>query len=309
MAAQVGPLVRGNIPKLMLQGIYAVGLALLFSEKSQYTKIFKVANSQKAIEYLQDTQNIGMMGESAEAANAIAGFMGQGFTYEFAHRTFSLQSSISMEAQDDNQYGKDFGLRALMFYDSDAQCREEVAMGVFNTAYELMRGDGQPLCSPIHPISAGGSISNSMPVQTGLSGTTIEIMSNMALLFKAQSGLSNTVQLRTLLVPLAMRYDAARIINSEKRAGTNNNDKNVFIDMDILNEKTLYSVFLQNQARFYGITRVRDALRWFDRKPLDVVSWMDNNSRTTLMNAFTRYSCGPFTFNGVIGSGSLIPVV
>src|SRR5262249_50840051 len=153
--------------------------------------------------------------------------MGQRFIWNATANEIALGYSITLRAVEDNQYTRDFNLMNLKLIDSFSQFKEIQAANVVNnaTTYDAtVGGDGVSLLSASHPFDFG-TWANTFANQLDLNeASLLQAYINIGATFVDEAGLRIDAKAAKLLVPPALEPVAIRLMRSELRPGTGDND-------------------------------------------------------------------------------------
>lgn len=223
---------------------------------------------------------------------------GERWSWNFKHFIVVLGYSMTREAIDDNLYKAQFGPTNLGLMDVFMQFEEIQAASIFNTATTVMPGlggDGQPLASVSHPIAGptGGTWANtsSTPLdlnEASLSSSMTAVRTN----FVDERGLKILARARQLIVPPQLEQVAIRLLKSELRPGTANNDVNALLTLSGgLPEGHLVMDYLTSSFAWFLKTNI-EGLIFMNRKPFEMDLWVDNSTDNLLCKGYQRYSVG-----------------
>lgn len=298
----------GDIPALLRPGLEKVGLD--YSRyKGEYAEVFTTYKSFLNYEQDVDLRATGYAQEVAQGAQIPIDSMAQSYTYQFVHRKFGLGFEITEEAMEDDQYERNFFNSSKNLVTSYEQTREVMAMNIFNQAFNsaVLIGDGQPLCSLTHPIAAGGTFSNMLPVRTDLSEAGLQQAIVLAQRFKDQAGMLIRGAAKAILISPELEFQACRLTESVYRVGTANNDPNAIFNMKAIPKGYTTNHYLTATGNWFLLTNIEGTLKHFERVPLKINFSTDPRTKTLSVLGSGRYSFGVFTPLGVIGSqGSVV---
>lgn len=268
----------------------------------QLDQIFDRETSTKA--YEEDVQLIGtgLLPTKAQGAGIVYDSIRQGYVTRYTHLTYALGIIFTYEMLMDEQYN--LGLKNAKYLGfSQRQTRETVAANVLNRAFSssYVGGDGKELCATDHPNISGGTYQNELTTSADLSSAAIE----QALIdiegFTDDRGNRIAVQAKRLIIPAALRFEAARILKSDKQAGTADNDLNA-IRSEIGLSSTVNNYLTDADAWFIK-TDVMDGLKSFMREaPSAPVRESDFDTRNLKFAVFHRESFGWTDPRGIYGS-------
>ena len=218
----------------------------------------------------------------------------EAWTNRWVHETVAMAFAITEEAIEDNLYGTTGKMKANAMGRAMANAKQVKAAGIFNNGFSTSSlyagGDGKPLFATDHPTLAAGNQSNK--VSADLSETALESALINISLTKDDRGLLIGAQAASLHIPPQLQFVAHRILKSDLRVGTADNDTNAMKDMGMFSKGyTVNHRFTDTNAWFIR-TDVPNGTKMFVRMPLatkDDVDFLTGNMR---YKARERYSFG-----------------
>lgn len=275
--------------------------------KIEYTSLFDTSSSKKAFEEDVGTSGFGLASVVDEGSGITFDTQQQGFTTRYRHTRYGLGFIVTKIAFDDDQYGVVGAKRAKALAMSMRQTKETVGANVYNRAFNsaYTGGDAIQLISTAHVNVAGGTFSNRLATDAVLSEAAIEqLIINMGSVTNDR-GLKINVQPQALIVPVALTFEAQRILHTEYRVGTAENDINALVQMNLLPMGVKVCHYLTSTTAWFVKTNVSDGMKYWTRE--DDKFAMDNDFDTdnAKFKATGRYSFGwtdPRALFGTSGS-------
>ena len=228
----------------------------------------------------------------------------EAFTARYNHETIALGFSITEEAVEDNLYDSlsaryTKALARAMAYTKQVKAASVVNNG-FSNAYP--GGDGVALFSTAHPLVNGSTNSNTASTGVDLNETSLEAAVIQIAAWTDERGLLIAAKPRKLIVPPALMFVAKRLLDTELRVGTTDNDINAIKQMGAIPEGYTVNHFLTDSNGWYLTTDVPNGLKHFERTAL--VNSMDGDFDTgnVRYKARERYSFGWSDPLGIWGS-------
>jgi len=228
----------------------------------------------------------------------------EAFTARYNHETIALGFSITEEAVEDNLYDSlsaryTKALARAMAYTKQVKAASVVNNG-FSNAYP--GGDGVALFSTAHPLVNGSTNSNTASTGVDLNETSLEAAVIQIAAWTDERGLLIAAKPRKLIVPPALMFVAKRLLDTELRVGTTDNDINAIKQMGAIPEGYTVNHFLTDSNGWYLTTDVPNGLKHFERMAL--VNSMDGDFDTgnVRYKARERYSFGWSDPLGIWGS-------
>jgi len=280
-----------QIRSLLLPGLYDVA-GMYDQIDKEWDKIFTTHKSTLRVESKAQMRILSLAQYKTEGgATAFDNNAGQRFIFNAQAFQVGLGYSITRESLDDNQYVKDFNLMKLPLANSFNQFKEINAANVLNnsTTYDpTVGGDGVSLLSAAHPYD-GGTWANTFTTQLDLNETAlIQACLNVRANFVDEAGLKIMARAEKLIIPVSLTAVAERLLKTELRPGTANNDVNAIISMPGGIKEYLVNDYLTSQYSWFLKTNI-DGLVMMQRVPFETDMWVDNNTDNVLIKGYERY--------------------
>jgi hypothetical protein len=280
-----------QIRSLLLPGLYDVK-GIYDQIDKEWDKVFKTHKATLRVETKAQMRILSLAQYKTEGgATAFDNNSGQRYLFNAQAFQVGLGYSITRESLDDNQYVKDFNLMKLPLANSFNQFKEINAANVLNnaTTYDpTIGGDGVSLLSASHPYD-GGVWSNTFATQQDLNETSlIQACLNTRANFVDEAGLKINARAEKLIIPVALTATAERLLKTELRPGTANNDVNAIISMPGGIKEYLVNDYLTSQYSWYVKTTL-DGFVMMQRVPFETDMWVDNNTDNVLIKGYERY--------------------
>ena len=219
----------------------------------------------------------------------------------------ALAFALTEEAVEDNLYdslGKRY-VKALA--KSMANTKEVKGADVLNNAFSssFTGGDGVSLINTAHPLSGGGTAANRATTMADLNEASLEDALIDISTFTDDRGLTISVQADKLVVPPQLVFVADRILNSQQRSGTADNDINAIKNTGVLPGGYAVNHYLSDPDAFFILTSVNssgEGLKMFQRSPMETSMEPDFSTGNIRYKARERYSFGFSDWRGIYGS-------
>jgi len=295
---------RAQLLKELLPGLNALFGLEYARYGEEHKEIYETEKSERSFE--EETKLAGFSAAPVKnEGSAIAYDNAQeAFTARYNHETIALGFSITEEAIEDNLYDSlsaryTKALARAMAYTKQVKAAAVINNG-FNNGY--VGGDGVALFSTAHPLVNGGTNSNTPTTQVDLNETSLEAAVIQIAAWTDERGLLIAAKPRKLIVPPALMFVAKRLLDTELRVGTTDNDINAIKQMGAIPEGYTVNHFLTDNNGWYLCTDVPNGLKHFERMPL--VNSMDGDFDTgnVRYKARERYSFGWSDPLGIWGS-------
>ncbi|CAB5227571.1 hypothetical protein UFOVP1518_68, partial [uncultured Caudovirales phage] len=273
---------------------------------SQYDKIFTKHDSKMALERTAEMRYLGLAQLKTEGGQtAFDNGAGERFVYNQEHTEIALGYAITRKAIDDNLYKTQFHPSNLGLIESFQQTKEIYGANILNTATTYnasIGGDGVALCSTSHPID-GGTVANKPSVDVDLNeATLLNAMISIRTNFKDQAGLKVFARGRKLVIAPANEPVAIRLLKTELRPGSADNDVNAIMSTaGGLPEGYMVNDFLTSAYPWFLLTNI-DGLSYMERVKFETDMQVDFVTDNLLVKGYERYSFGYYNFRSIYGS-------
>ena len=225
------------------------------------------------------------------------------YTARYTHDTIALAFSITEEAIEDNLYDRLASRYTKALARSMAQTKQIKAAAILNNAFSTGSpiGDGAALCSAAHP-SLSGNQSNILAVAEDLNETSLEQMLIDIAGQTDERGLKIAVRGMKLIIPKELQFIAERVINSNLRSGTADNDTNAIKSMGMLPDGAVVNHFLNDSDAYFIKTDAPNGFKYFNRSPIKTGMEGDFDTGNMRFKARERYSFGVSDWRSVFGT-------
>ena len=162
-------------------------------------------------------------------------------------------------------------------------------------------GDGVALCSAAHP-SLSGTQTNLLATAADLNETSLEQMLIDIAGLTDERGLKIAVRGMKLIIPKELQFIAERVMNSNLRPGTADNDNNAMKNMGMLPEGAAVNHFLTDNDAYFIKTDAPNGFKYFNRSAIKTAMEGDFDTGNMRFKARERYSFGVSDWRGVFGT-------
>jgi len=287
-------LTRAQFAKQLVPGLNAIFGTAYKSIDNEHTPLFDVEKSDRSFEEEVLMTGFGTAPVKTEGDQVFFDTASEAWTSRYTHETVAMAFAITEEAIEDNLYGTTGKMKANAMGRAMANAKQVKAANVYNNGFSTSSlyagGDGQPLLSASHPTLAAGSQSNR--VSTDLSETALEAALINISLTKDDRGLLIGARAVSLHIPPQLQFVAHRILFSDLRVGTADNDTNAMKDMGLFSKGYTVNHRFTDPNAWFIRTDVPNGTKMFVRAPLatkDDVDFLTGNMR---YKARERYSFG-----------------
>ena len=295
---------RAQLLKELLPGLNALFGLEYARYGEEHKEIYETETSERSFE--EETKLSGFSAAPVKnEGSAIAYDNAQeAWTARYNHETIALGFSLTEEAIEDNLYDSlsaryTKGLARAMAYTKQVKAAA-VLNNAFNSAYT--GGDGVSLLNASHPLVNGGTNSNAPSTAADLNETALENAVIQIAAWTDERGLLIAAKPRKLVVPPALQFVATRLLETELRVGTNNNDINAIKNNGAVPEGYTINHFLTATNAWFLTTDVPNGLKHFVRTPLQNSMDGDFDTGNVRYKSRERYSFGWSDPLGLYGS-------
>ena len=225
------------------------------------------------------------------------------YTARYTHETIALAFSITEEAIEDNLYDRLASRYTKALARSMAQTKQIKAASILNNAFSSSSpiGDGAALCSSSHP-SLSGNQSNILSVASDLNETSLEQMLIDIAGITDERGLKVAIRGMKLIIPKELQVIAERVLNSNLRVGTADNDPNAIRNMGMLPQGAVVNHFLTDTDAFFIMTDAPNGFKMFNRAAIKTAMEGDFDTGNMRFKARERYSFGVSDWRSVFAT-------
>jgi phage major head subunit gpT-like protein len=283
------------------------GLAAVFGDypnyPSQWSDIYEVYESDKAIELEVEMKMLGLAQIRPEGGPTAVDTMGQRIVTSYVHQYVALSFNITRQAIMDNLYKTKFPLMVRALKKSMAQTKEILGASVLNNGNNVgfPIGDGQPLFSTAHPIDTG-VVANTPAVQADLNEASLESAIIAIQQFRDQAGLIVQTKPEKLILPPQGQFVGERLLGSVFRTNTNNNDISAVYNVSSVPQGYRVNQFLTFPNAWFLLTDAPDGFKHYIREPIETDVYTDFSTDNLMAKAVERYSFGVSNFRAAYGS-------
>jgi len=294
---------RAQFAKMLEPGLNTLFGLEYDSYPPEYSAVFSSNSSSKAFEEDVLLQGFGSAPTKDEGAAISYDTGSQQWTARYQHETVALAFSITEEAEEDGQYGSIASRYTKALARSMASTKEIKAANVLNNAQTagFNGGDGVVLLSASHPTTAGVQ-SNVLATAADLSETSLESILIQISDMKDDRGLRIAAQGTQLIIPTAYTFVAERLLESQLRTGTADNDINAIKSGGYLPKGYHIMRRLTDSDAFFVQTDVPDGLKMFQRSPMKKGMEGDFETGNVRYKVRERYSFGFTDWRGIFGT-------
>jgi hypothetical protein len=285
---------RAQLLKELLPGLNALFGLEYAKYGEEHKEIYETETSERSFE--EETKLSGFSAAPVKnEGSAIAYDNAQeAWSTRYTHETIALGFSITEEAIEDNLYDSLSARYTKSLARAMAYTKQVKAAAVLNNGFSSSYpgGDGVSLFNTAHPLISGGTNSNTPTTQVDLNETSLEAAVIQIAAWTDERGLLIAAKPKKLIVPPALMFTAKRLLDTELRVATADNDINAIKQMGAIPEGYTVNHFLTDTNAWFLTTDVPNGLKHFVRTPLQNSMDGDFDTGNVRYKARERYSFG-----------------
>ena len=296
---------RAQLAKELEPGLNALFGMEYARYENQHSEIFTTESSDRAFEEEVMLSGFGAAPTKSEGSGISYDDAQEAYTARYNHETVALAFSITEEAIEDNLYDRLGSRYTKALARSMAHTKQVKAAAILNngfTAGAYAGGDGVALMSASHPLTNGSTFNNTPAVSADLNETSLEDALISIAGFVDERGLKVALRGLKLIIPRQLQFIAERLMVSNLRVGTADNDVNAVRSMGMLPEGYAVNDFLTDPDAFFVMTDAPRGFVHFERSPLSTNMEADFDTGNMRFKARERYSFGFSDPRAIFGS-------
>ena len=295
---------RAQLLKELLPGLNALFGMEYARYGEEHKEIYETETSERSFE--EETKLSGFSAAPVKNEGAAIAYDNaqEAWTARYTHETIAMGFSITEEAVEDNLYDSLSSRYTKALARGMAYTKQVKGAYVLNNAFTggPTYGDGQVLCSTAHPLVSGGTNSNRPSTGADLNETSLENAVIQIAGWTDERGLLIAAKPRKLVVPPNLMFTATRLLQTELRVATADNDVNALKMMGSIPEGYTVNHFLTDTNAWFLTTDVPNGLKHFVRTPLSTSMDGDFDTGNVRYKSRERYSFGVSDPLGIFGS-------
>jgi hypothetical protein len=287
---------RAQLLKELLPGLNALFGMEYARYGEEHKEVYETESSDRSFE--EETKLSGFSTAPVKAEGSAISYDNaqEAWSTRYTHETIALGFSITEEAVEDNLYDSlsaryTKSLARAMAYTKQVKAAAVLNNGFTNSA-AFYGGDGVPLFSTAHPTVGGGVNSNTAAVQVDLNETSLEAAVIQISQWTDERGLLIAAKPRKIIVPPALMFVAKRLLDTDLRVATADNDLNAIKSMGSIPEGYSVNHFLTDTNGWFICTDVPNGMKHFVRMPMNTSMDGDFDTGNVRYKARERYSFG-----------------
>jgi hypothetical protein len=301
---------RAQMMKELLPGLNALFGLEYDTYDDEYNSIYETESSDRAFEEEVKLAGFGAAPVKSEGSAITYDTAQENFTARYNHETIAMGFAITEEAVEDNLYDSVSARYTKALARAMAQTKEVKGMFPLNNAFattNFTAGDGAALCSTSHAQIDGTAIENVLNTASDLNETSLEQAVIDIADFVDARGLTIAARPKKLIVAPYNQFVATRILDTELRPGTADNDINALRTNGTIPDGYSVNHFFTSSTKkwWFVITDVPNGMKHFSRTPLQTGMDGDFDTGNVRYKARERYSFGVSDYLGIFGSGNV----
>ena len=293
---------RAQLLKELLPGLNALFGLEYEQYEGEHAEIYETENSDRSFEEEVKLSGFGAAPVKAEGSSLSYDNAQEHFTARYNHETVAMGFSITEEAMEDNLYDSLSARYTKALARAMAYTKQTKAASLLNTGFTTFNsGDGTTLFATNHPTVGGGTNSNKPAVNADLNETSLEQAVIDIAAFTDERGLLIAARPRKLIVPPALMFVATRLLQTDLRVGTADNDINALNTNGSIPEGYRVNHYLTDNDAFFLTTDVPNGMKHFERTPLTTSMEGDFDTGNVRYKARERYVYGCSDYRGIFG--------
>jgi hypothetical protein len=295
---------RAQLLKELLPGLNALFGLEYKRYGEEHKEIFETETSERSFE--EETKLSGFSAAPVKNEGSALAYDNaqEAWTARYNHETIAMGFSITEEAMEDNLYDSLSSRYTKALARAMAYTKQVKAAAILNNGFSsaVTYGDGQALFSTAHPLVSGGTNSNRPSTAADLNETSLEAAVIQIAGWTDERGLLIAAKPRKLVVPPALQFVATRLLETELRVATADNDVNALKSMNSIPEGFTINHYLTDTNAWFLLTDVPNGLKHFVRTPMQTGMDADFDTGNARYKARERYSFGVSDPLGAYGS-------
>ena len=294
---------RGQLVKELEPGLNALFGLEYKQYENQHAEIYNTESSDRAFEEEVMLSGFAQAQVKPEGSGVVFDNAQETYTARYTHETVALAFAITEEAIEDNLYDRLASRYTKALARSMANTKQVKGAAVLNNGFNasFAGGDGKALLATDHP-TLSGSFSNELATAADLNETSLEQSLIDIAAFTDERGLKIAARGMKMIIPSELQFTAERLMKSEGRVGTADNDINALKNMGMIPQGYVVNHYLTDPDAFFIKTDVPNGLKHFVRAPIKTTMEGDFDTGNVRYKARERYSFGFSDPRGIFGS-------
>jgi len=285
---------RSQLAKELEPGLNALFGMEYNRYEGQHSEVFDTETSDRAFEEEVMLSGFGAAPTKQEGSALAFDDAQEAYTSRYNHETVALGFSITEEAVEDNLYDRLSSRYTRGLARAMAHTKQVKAASILNNAFNssFKGGDGKELCATDHPLTNGSTFANEPSTAADLNETSVEDALISISGFVDERGLIIARKGSKLILPRQLQFLSERLMVSNLRVGTADNDVNAIRSMGLLPEGYVVNDYLTDTDAFFIKTDAPNGFKHFERLSLTTAMEPDFDTGNMRYKARERYSFG-----------------
>ena len=294
---------RSQLLKELLPGLNALFGLEYEKYENEHAEFYETENSERSFEEEVKLSGFAAAPVKNEGASITFDPAQEAFTARYNHETVAMGFSITEEAMEDNLYDALSARYTKALARAMAYTKQTKAAALLNNGFTTFQsGDGVTLFNTAHPTVEGISNKNRLTTDSDLNETSLEQAVIDIAAFVDERGLLIAARPQKLIVPPALMFVATRLLETDMRVGTADNDINALKSNGSIPQGYRVNHYLTDNDAFFIVTDVPNGLKHFVRTPMQTSMDGDFDTGNVRYKARERYSFGVSDPLGIFGS-------
>ena len=295
---------RSQLLKELLPGLNALFGLEYNRYGEEHKEIYDIESSERSFE--EETKLSGFAAAAVKPEGSAIQYDNaqEAWTARYNHETIALGFSLTQEALEDNLYDSLSARYTKALARAMSYTKQVKAAAVLNNGFSagVTGGDGQALFSSAHPLVSGGTNANQPTTAADLNETSLEAAVIQIAGWTDERGLLLAAKPKKLVLPPALQFVATRLLKTENRVGTADNDINAIKSNGVIPGGYTVNHFLTDSNTWMLTTDVPNGLKMFVRAPISNDMQGDFETGNVRYRSRERYSFGYSDPLGLYGS-------
>lgn len=294
---------RAQLLKELLPGLNALFGLEYGKYENEHSEIYETENSDRSFEEETKLSGFGAAPVKQEGQAISYDNAQESFTARYVHETVAMGFSITEEAMEDNLYDSLSARYTKALARAMAYTKQVKAASLLNNGFTTFNsGDGVTLFSASHPTVEGVVNANRPSVAIDLNETALEDAVINIARYVDERGLLIAARPRKLIVPPGLMFVATRLLQTELRTGTSDNDLNALKSNGSIPEGYRVNHYLTDPDAWFITTDIPNGMKHFVRTAMTTGMDGDFDTGNVRYKARERYSFGVSDPLGIYGS-------
>ena len=285
---------RSQLLKELLPGLNALFGLEYKTYGEEHKEIYEIESSERSFE--EETKLSGFAAAQVKNEGSAISYDNaqEAWTARYQHETIALGFSLTQEAVEDNLYDSLSARYVKALARAMAYTKQVKAASVLNNGFSssFLIGDGKALFATDHPLVSGGTNSNKPTTDADLNETSLEAAVIQIAAWTDERGLLIAAKPKKLILPPALQFVATRLLETEKRVGTADNDINAIMSNGVIPGGYTVNHFLTDPNAWFLTTDVPNGMKHFVRAPIANDMQGDFETGNLRYRSRERYSFG-----------------